>query len=87
MFWHKHIVEKLYWGYSLAMIFIAKLFWGYVLATNFACQNIPPVYLCLVEYVCLLHRVDDLHPQLLMLKWLKTRIVLSRGDAVILVYI
>ena len=25
-------------------------------STNFGCQNIPPVYLCVVEYVCLLHR-------------------------------
>ena len=46
--------------YSLAMIFVAKLYWGYVLATNFIHQNLPSVYLCVVDYVCLLHRAIEL---------------------------
>ena len=55
IFWHKQIIAKLDCGYSLAMTFVAKLDYGYVSTTNFVCQNIPQVYLCVVEYVCLLH--------------------------------
>ena len=57
-FWHKQIIEKLYRGYRLATTLIIKLYWGYVLAMYFICQKIPPVYLCVVEYVCLLHWSD-----------------------------
>ena len=65
IFWHKQIIAKLYQGYILALSnhsetvpgvqfgndFCSKTVLGYVLATNFICQNIPTVYLCVVEYV------------------------------------
>ena len=60
MLWYKHIMAKLYQGLFWHKQIIAKLYWGYVLVTNFVCQKIPPVYLSMVEYVCLLHRLLNL---------------------------